>query len=271
VRKTSFYYSFLVLPASQRRAIVAVWDFCRAVDDAIDEAPEGASGSPAGREAVAFWRGELAALYAGGELHTPQARRLQPFVRLFGLPRKPFDDVIDGVAMDLDTTRYATFDDLLGYCRRVASAVGLICIRIFGCTSPRAEEYAVNLGVALQLTNILRDIRNDLQRGRVYVPLEDLSRFGCTVDDLERGIVSEPVHRLLAFECARAREFYRRAVDARPDEDRRRLVAAEIMRAVYFETLRRIERCGYDVFTRRTRVPRPHQAFIALRQLVWPA
>ena len=175
-RKTSFYYSFLVLPAEQRRAIVAVWDFCRAVDDAVDEEPAASAGLPSGRDAVAFWREELARAFDGGAPRTSQGRRLQPFIAAFGLPRQAFEDVIDGVAMDLDTTRYATFDDLFEYCRRVASAVGLICIRIFGCTSARACEYALNLGVALQLTNILRDVGGDLAKGRVYLPLEDLRR-----------------------------------------------------------------------------------------------
>jgi 15-cis-phytoene synthase len=263
-RKTSFYYSFLVLPADQRQAIVAVWDFCRAVDDAVDESPAGHE--PAGREAVTFWRAELARAFDGSRPSTPQGQHLQPFIARFDLPRQAFDDVIDGVAMDLDTTRYQTFADLYEYCRRVASAVGLICIRIFRCQNDHASEYAVNLGVALQLTNILRDIPDDLARGRVYLPLEDLAAHQCTVDDLARGLVTDPVRRLLTFECARARDFYQRAVLARPDEDRRRLVAAEIMRAVYFETLKRIERNGYDVFKARVRVQRPTQAFIALRQ-----
>jgi 15-cis-phytoene synthase len=268
-RKTSFYYAFLVLPPEQRRAIIAVWDFCRAVDDAVDEAPAGPGGEPGGREAVVFWRDELARAFDGRPVSTDQGRRLQPFIAQLDLPRQAFDDVIDGVAMDLDTTRYRTFDDLLEYCRRVASAVGLICIRIFGCRNPSAREYALHLGVALQLTNILRDVKGDLERGRVYLPLDDLARFGCSVDDLAAGVVTEPVRRLIEFECRRAREFYQRAIDARPAEDRRRLVAAEIMRAVYFETLMRIERSGHDVFTARARVPKPRQAVIALRQWLW--
>jgi phytoene synthase len=259
-RKTTFYYSFLVLPAEQRRAIIAVWDFCRAVDDAVDEAVTGA------REAVRFWRQELARCYSNEQPTTPQGQRLQPFVSEFGLPRQAFEDVIDGVSMDLDTTRYETFGDLLEYCRRVASAVGMICIRIFGCRSDAATEYALNLGVALQLTNIIRDIKDDLALGRVYLPQEDLRRFSCTVDDLVKGEVSPPVRRLLEFECARARDFYQRAVAVRPEPDRRRLVAAEIMRAVYFATLRRVERNRYDVFKERVRLTRPEQAFIALRQ-----
>src|SRR6185436_13463582 len=124
------------------------WDFCRAVDDAVDEATTG------GREAVSFWRAELARCYEGGRPQTPQGEHLQPLIARFDLPRPAFEDVIDGVAMDLDTTRYETFVELYEYCRRVAAAVGLICIRIFGCRGPRAAEYAVNLGVALQLTNI---------------------------------------------------------------------------------------------------------------------
>ena len=271
-RNTSFYYSFLVLPPARRRAIVAVWDFCRAVDDAVDEAPVTADGGvPAGQRAVAFWRDELARCFAGQPPATDQGRHLQPFISEFDLPRQPFNDVIDGVAMDLNTARYATFEDLFEYCRRVASAVGLICIRIFGCANARAEEYALNLGVALQLTNILRDVKVDLERGRVYLPLEDLAAHGCTVDDLRTGRMTEPLRRLMIFESRRARDFYRRAEEARPAEDRRRLVAAEIMRAVYVETLRRIERGGYDVFGPRVRVPRPRRALIALRQWLWPA
>jgi phytoene synthase len=256
-RKTSFYYSFLVLPAAQRHAIIAVWDFCRAVDDAVDETPAGD---------VDVWRQELARCFDGDVPETPQGRTLQPFIGEFDLPRQAFADVIDGVEMDLVRNRYETFDELFEYCRRVASAVGLICIRIFRCTSPAAADYALNLGVALQLTNILRDIGTDLARGRVYLPLEDLRACGCTVEDLAAGTLSDPVRRLMAFECRRARDYYERAVAVRPESDRRRLVAAEIMRAVYFETLRRIERSGFDVFSTRARVPKPQQALIALRQ-----
>jgi phytoene synthase len=275
-RKTSFYYSFLVLPADQRRAIIAVWDFCRAVDDAVDEIEVGtdpasrASALEAARAALAGWRAELARCCDGATPATPEGRQLQPHIASFGLPREAFANVIDGVAMDLDTTRYQTFSDLLQYCHRVASAVGLICIRIFGCRDPRAREYAVNLGVALQLTNIVRDVKDDLVRGRVYIPLDDLQAAGCAVEDLAAGRLTAPVRELLAFECRRAREYYDRAVQVRPPGDRRRLVAAEIMRAVYFETLRRIERSGYDVFSGRARVRRSRQAFIAAREWLWP-
>jgi len=227
----------------------------------VDEPQQGT-----GAEAVQFWRTELSRCYDGAAPRTAQGRRLQPFIAALDLPRQAFTDVIDGVAMDLDRHRYETFADLFEYCRRVASAVGLICIKVFGCTSDAARDYALNLGVALQLTNIVRDIKDDLGRGRVYLPLEDLRAAGCTVDDLARGDVTAPVRRLLEFECRRAREFYAKASTQLPPEDRQRLVAAEIMRAVYVETLTRIERRGYDVFTSRTRVARPRQALIAFKQ-----
>ena len=269
-RKTSFYYSFLVLPADQRRAIEAVWDFCRAVDDAVDEPAEDVlDPMQAGRDAVRFWRAELARCYEGGAPETTEGRVLQPCLAALNLPRQAFEDVIDGVAMDLDTSRYQTFDALFEYCRRVASAVGLICIRIFGCRNPRAADYALNLGGALQLTNILRDVPDDLAKGRVYLPLDDLASHGCTVEDLAAGVVNDRVRGLLAFECARAHEFYQRAIAARPEEDRRRLVAAEIMRAVYFATLRRIERRGHDVFHGRVKLRRPAQLLVALSQWLW--
>src|SRR5262249_8433127 len=145
----------------------------------------------------------------------------------------------------------------------------MICIQIFGCRSPQAREYALNLGVALQLTNILRDVADDLRLGRLYLPLEDLRTCGCTMEALSRGVMTKEVRCAIQHECGRAREFYRRAIDAKPAEDRHRLVAAEIMRAVYFETLTRIELVGYDIFTERVRPPRATQAMIALSQWLW--
>lgn len=273
-RDTSFYYSFLVLPPRKRHAIIAVWDFCRAVDDAVDEVvPEtewrgGLTGAAraVATTRVAEWRDELRSVYEASP-RTPQGRALQPFVREFALPRPQFEALIDGVEMDLDHARYATFAALSEYCRRVAAAVGLICVEIFGYRDPRTRDYADSLGMALQLTNIIRDVATDLQRGRVYLPAEDLARFGVTVDDLAIVPPNDPVRALLKFECDRAREFYGRAAAQLPPADRRSLVAAEIMGAIYFAILQRIERADYDVFSRRIRVPRPHRALIALR--VW--
>jgi phytoene synthase len=188
-------------------------------------------------------------------------------VRQYDLPRPQFEALIDGVEMDLDHARYPTFDALSQYCRRVASAVGLVCVEIFGYTDPRARDYADSLGMALQLTNIIRDVAVDLRRGRVYLPAEDLMRFGVTVDALSTGKVTREIRELLRFECERAKEYYARAAQQLPRSDRRSLVAAEIMGAIYYEILRRIERADYDVFSQRIRVPRPQRAVIALR--VW--
>jgi phytoene synthase len=259
-RDTSFYYSFLVLPPAERSAVVAVWDFCRAVDDAVDEIPE----KERARIEVRKWRDEVDRVFGPEPPQTPQGAALEPFVSRFGLSREPFDELVNGVEMDLDHPQYETFDDLLLYCRRVASGVGLICVEIFGCRHGEAREYAVNLGIALQLTNIIRDVAGDLARGRVYLPQEDLARFGCTVAMLKAGVVNEPIRRLLTFECQRAREYYVRAARALPPQATRRLVAAEIMGGIYFEILQRIERRGYDVFGEVIRVPRPARARIAL-------
>ena len=260
-RDTSFYYSFLVLPPNKRNAVIAVWDFCRAVDDAVDEEERRDHAALA----LKSWRAELASCYNGSRPRTIQGQALQPYVREFNLPRTPFDDLIDGVEMDLRQARYPTFDALAEYCRRVASAVGLICVEIFGYRNPAAREYAVDLGMALQLTNIIRDVAVDLGRGRVYLPEEDLRRFGVDDAQLRAGQVTAPMRALLAHQCARAHDYYRRAAASLPREDARSLVAAEIMGAIYFEILRRIERGGYDVFTRRIRVPRPRRALIAAR------
>lgn len=273
-RDTSFYYSFLVLPPRKRSAIIAVWDFCRAVDDAVDEVvpeAEWAGGLTDAARAratlqLANWRSELEAVYTGAPA-TRQGIALQPFVREFRLPRDQFEALIEGVAMDLHHAAYHTFDELREYCRRVASAVGLICLDIFGYRNQRSREYAVDLGLALQLTNIVRDVATDLRRGRVYLPAEDLDRFGVSADQLRAGMVTPAVRALLQFECDRARGYYARAAAELPHEDARSLVAAEIMGGIYFAILRRIERSGYDVFSRRIRVPRPSRAVIALR--IW--
>lgn len=267
-RATSFYYAFVVLPKPQREAIIAVWDFCRAVDDVVDEPDvpgpgSGVRGPDVLRAALNDWRFELERCYTGAPA-TPQGLALQPWIRHFNLSRQPFADLIDGVEMDIDRSRYETFDDLREYCWRVASTVGLICIEIFGQRSDRAHQYAVTLGIALQLTNILRDVGGDAEKGRVYLPQDDLRRFGCTDDDLKAGRVTTNVRNLLVHEAARTREHYRQAAALLTGLDARALVAAEIMGRIYRETLDRIERAGYDVFSERIRVPRLRRIVIAL-------
>ncbi|MFN8058679.1 MAG: presqualene diphosphate synthase HpnD [Vicinamibacterales bacterium] len=261
-RDTNFYYSFLVLPPEKRRGIIAVWDFCRAVDDAVDEPDAGEVRPPAA--VLADWRAELAACFDAGHPRTPQARALQPFVTMFHLPRRPFEDLIDGVEMDVGPRRYASFDELSRYCYHVASTVGLICLEIFGYSNPAAREYAVELGKALQLTNILRDVGRDYRNGRVYLPQDEMVRFGCSDTDLAAPRVSEGLRRLLAFQAARAREHYARARALLPRDDARRLVAAEIMRAVYTAILAKVEAENYEVLADTVRIPRPRRAVIAL-------
>jgi phytoene synthase len=262
-RDTSFSYSFLVLPADQRRAIGAVWDFCRAVDDAVDEA----SDKTVAAAEVLNWRAEVARVFGSDAPVTPQGQQLKPFVPMFSLSRQPFDDLVDGVEMDLRRSRYQTIEELIDYCRRVASAVGVMCIEVFGCRDSRSREYAFNLGLALQITNIIRDIKADLAQGRVYLPQHDLAQFGVTEQMLSEGHVTDPVRKLLAFESQRARQFFAAAQQAMPHAETRKLVAAEIMGGIYFEILQRIERRGYDVFTERIRVPKLARARIALQ--IW--
>lgn len=267
-RSSSFYFSFLALPAQKRQAITAVFDFCRAVDDAVDleTDPERIAA------AIALWRGEVARVFMGEPPVTAEGRQLQPFAGPNHLPREHFDALVDGVAMDAAGTSYATFADLEPYCHRVASAVGLICAEIFEYRDRAVLDYARDLGVALQLTNILRDVGVDFRNGRRYLPDEDLARFGVSWGDVARevaqagaGVRSQAVSALLAFEGDRAREFFARAVASLPPGDARRFVPAEIMREVYWELLQRIEGAKYDVFTEVIRVPRARQAWIALR------
>jgi phytoene synthase len=267
-RDTNFYYSFLVLPAHQRQAIVAVWDFCRAVDDTVDEVGDR---DPA-RAALELgrWRRELAACFDGGAPETKQGRALAPLVTAFHLQKAHFDALIDGVEMDVRSRRYETFPELYEYCTRVASAVGLMCLDVFGASTSASRQYATDLGVALQLTNILRDVPGDLATGRIYIPQEDLRSHNCTEADLLAeakraggGIGSANVKALLMQQAQRARDYYARAARALPKPEARRLVAAEIMGAIYFAILRRIERRDYDVFREIVRIPRPRRALIA--------
>lgn len=268
-RDTNFYYSFLVLPPEKRNAVVVVWDFCRAVDDAADEA-EGVEDASA---KLKSWREEVDACFRG-QPKTPQGRALAAVIPRFTMAREPFEALLEGVEMDLVPRRYETFDDVYQYCIRVASAVGLMCLDIFGYQEPASRQYATDLGVALQLTNILRDVPDDLARGRIYIPREDFRAQGCSEDDLRRevanagsGVRSPAVKALLRQQAQRARAYYARAAAVLPKADARRLVAAQIMGAIYQGILSRIERREYDVFTEVVRIPRPRRAVIAAR--VW--
>jgi phytoene synthase len=261
--RSNFYYAFFALPRARRDALYAVYAFCRTVDDIADSpdlAPD------ARRQALADWRADLGRCYEpGGTAEHPIARRLASAVRDHRLPRAVLEAIIDGVEMDLDQSTYETMDDLYPYCYRVASAVGLACIEIFGYTQPAARDYAVNLGVALQLTNIIRDVGTDARAGRVYLPQEDMRTFGVTPEDLRDGRVTEPFVKLMAHEAERARGYYRGARAAFPAADARSLVPAEIMGRIYAALLDEIEARGFAVFDERVSVPARRKLGIALR------
>jgi len=258
--RSNFFYAFLCLPRAQREAIYACYAFCRIVDDAVDLGQDRA----AQRAELRRWRDEIARVYEGQPEH-PAGQRLQVAVRQFPIPRVALEEIIAGVEMDMDHPTYETFETLYPYCYRVASAVGLCCIEIFGYTDPRAREYAVNLGAALQLTNILRDVHADARIGRVYLPQSDLRRFGVTAEDLAQGRYTPQFVELMTFEAARAREYYERAWAALPPGDARSLFAAEIMGRTYFALLRAIEARRFDVFNGRVTLPAHRRVGIALR------
>jgi len=264
--RSNFYYAFLTLPRRRRDALYAVYAFCRTVDDIADLGDERGVDRAAQRTELERWRRDVARCYEpGGRPEHPIAAGLARAVSEFAIPREALLAIIDGVEMDLDQVRYETAEDLYPYCYRVASAVGLCCIEIFGYTDPRAREYAVNLGTALQLTNIMRDVGADARAGRVYVPQEDLRKFGVTTEDLRAGRYSDEFVSLMRHQAARARQFYRAARDAFPTTDARSLVAAEIMGRIYRALLDEIEARGFRVFEERVTVPTGRKLAIALR------
>jgi len=263
---TSFYYAFRVLPAEKRRALEALYAFCRVVDDCVDE-EDGEGEAGLGR-----WLAEVHRAYAG-KPETDLGRELAETVARFPIPRGCFEDVVAGCRMDLVTRRYRTFADLRVYCERVASAVGLASIEIFGYDDPRTRDYAMELGLALQLTNILRDVGVDAARGRLYLPLEDLARFGVSEEALlaaarsERAARPPGLERLLAFEADRARSHYAAAANALPARDRRAMLAAEIMGAIYRAVLEEWARRGCPVGGARVRLGKPRRIALALRTI----
>lgn len=262
---SNFYYSFLFLPKARRDAMYTVYAFCKAVDSAVDEPPPGSDP----KEELRRWRAELDQVY-GGSPTWPIMVSLAHHANALSIPKAYFEELIKGVEMDLVTRRYATFDELSLYCYRVASIVGLICLHVFGPTSPHAQDYAVDLGMAFQLTNILRDIGTDAEQGRIYLPREDLSRFGCSEADLLQRKDGPQVRELVRFEAGRAREYYAKAqaaLESLPPGDRRALTVAEIMRAVYSRILERIERPDHRVFGPRVRLSTSNR--LALAAGVW--
>ena len=255
---SSFYYSFMFLEPARRRAITALYAFCREVDDVVDECPD----ALLARTKLAWWRGEVAALYEDCPSH-PVTQALAASLKTFSLPQEQLLEIIDGMEMDLDHARYADFKALHLYCYRVASVVGLLAAEIFGYRDRMTLKYAHDLGLAFQLTNIIRDVGEDARRGRIYLPQDELSRFGVSESDLVQARYSENFRRLMEFQVERAGATYRQAFAQLPAADRKTQRAGLIMAAIYRATLDEIVRDGCRVLDRRTSLPPQRKLWLA--------
>ena len=251
--------AFLLLPRAKRDAMSTLYAFCREVDDVADDESAPAEKR---REQLALWRADIRRACAGEAPQFAVNRELQPVIREYRLPFTLFDELLKGCEMDFNIKRYENFEQLELYCYRVASVVGLLSIEIFGYKNPACRNYAVYLGKALQLTNILRDVRTDAERGRIYLPLDELKKNNVTPDEILRHEYSERFSKLAASVASRAKIFYRLARQTLPPEDRRSMVAAELMGSVYWQLLQKLERQGFNVFG-RTADPARHVAKIA--------
>jgi phytoene synthase len=255
---SSFYYSFRFLPPERRRAIIALYAFCREVDDVVDEVTD----PGVARLKLAWWRSEIAAVFGGAPRH-PVALALAPAVAAFKLRQEYLLAVIDGMTMDLDHNRYLDFAALERYCHCVAGVVGLMSAEIFGYVEPATRGYARDLGVAFQLTNIIRDVGEDARRGRIYLPQDELQSHGVAAADIFHRRVTPAFTALMAQQVARARAFYARALAALPSTDRRAQRPGLVMAAIYQALLRRIERDGFHVLDHRIALTPLAQAWIA--------
>ncbi|HWW03174.1 MAG TPA: presqualene diphosphate synthase HpnD [Candidatus Acidoferrum sp.] len=255
--------AFVLLPKAKRDGMSALYAFCREVDDVADDetTPESER-----RAQLAAWRADVRRACGSETPQFPVNRELQLVIREYHLPFELFDALLQGVEMDLSVKRYADYEQLDLYCYRVASVVGLLSIEIFGFISPACRDYAIYLGKALQLTNILRDVRTDAERGRIYLPLSELSRFQVKPEEILRLEYSERFFTLAGSVAQRARDFYRLARETLPPGDRRSMVAAELMGSVYWRLLRKLERDRFQVFgPQPTRLNRGQKLALILR------
>jgi phytoene synthase len=257
---SSFYYSFIFLPPERRRAITALYAFCREVDDVVDECPD----PQLARTKLAWWRAELAGTYAGQPSH-PVTQSLSAALRTFNLPQELLAEIIDGMEMDLLQTRYADFKALHLYCYRVASVVGLLAAEIFGYQDRRTLKYAHDLGLAFQLTNIIRDVGEDARRGRIYLPADELERFGVPAEDILHARHSEAFRRLMEFQIERAEQYYEQAFAQLPAQDRKAQRPGLVMAAIYLTLLRKIRSDGCRVLDRRMALTPIRKLWIAWR------
>jgi phytoene synthase len=244
---SSFYYSFLFLPPERRRAITALYAFCREVDDVVDECAD----TQLARTKLGWWELEIGKLFEGNPDH-PVTRALQPHLEAFGISAERLNEIVAGMEMDLTQTRYLDFTGLERYCYHVAGAVGLLAAGIFGYSDRRTLDYAKDLGTAFQLTNIIRDVGEDARKGRIYLPMDELKKFEVPASDILQAKYSDNFRELMAFQARRAESFYEKALQSLPAGDRRSQRAGLIMAAIYRATLAEIEREGYKVLTQRT-------------------
>ena len=257
---SSFYYSFMFLPPLRRRAITALYAFCREVDDVVDECHD----QQIAATTLSWWRAELDRLYAGQPGH-PVTRALQPVLTEFDLPKEQLLEIIDGMEMDLLQTRYLDFKALSLYCYRVASVVGLLAAEIFGLQDRQTLKYAHDLGMAFQLTNIIRDVGEDARRDRVYLPMDELKRFDVPVADILNARHSENFRRLMEFQIERAEHYYEQAMSHLPAIDRKSQFPGLVMAAIYRTLLDEIKRDGCQVLTQRTSLTPLRKLWIAWR------
>ena len=257
---SSFYYSFLFLPPERRAAITALYAFCREVDDVVDETPD----PQIAATKLVWWRTELDRLYDDVPQH-PVTRALLPAIKRFNLPKEHLQEVIDGMEMDLSQTRYQDFKALSLYCYRVAGVVGLMAAEIFGQTKRETSSYARDLGTAFQLTNIIRDVGEDARRGRIYLPLEDLQKFGVNATDILNSRYSDNFTALINFQIDRAEQYYDKALAALPAEDRQTQRTGLIMAAIYRTLLKEIRREKGQVLHQRISLTPLRKLWIAWR------
>ena len=260
---SSFYYSFMFLPALKRRAITALYAFCREVDDVVDEC----SDEKLAQKKLNEWREEIGRLYAGEAKH-PVTQALQPLLSDFNLAEEYFIEIIDGMEMDLTVTRYQTFKDLSLYCYRAASVVGLLSAEIFGFSHRQTLKYAHDLGMAFQLTNILRDVREDAERGRIYLPQEELDQFNVSANDLTQPVTSDAVKSLLKYQADRAHDYYLKAFDQLPDEDRYDQRTGLIMAEIYHAILNEIRLDDFKVLEHKIKLSAVKKFWLAWRKSV---
>ncbi len=276
---SSFYYSFLFLPKDKRRAITALYAFCREVDDVVDECTD----ANVARTTLNWWRSQVAAIYAGKPQHPQGVRRgvsdgsavtlpqhpvaiaLVPVVKQFNMAQEHLLEIIDGMEMDLDMPRYQDFKSLQLYCYRVASVVGLLSVEIFGYTNRQTLKYAHDLGIALQLTNIIRDVGEDARRNRIYLPMDEMQQFGVTAADILNTRETENFHKLMAFQIERAQKFYDQALAQLPSEDRKAQRVGLIMATIYRATLVEVASSGCHVLKERVSLTPTYKLWLAVK------